>query len=206
MQHVHWRNTARMAQLQVKEYEKEPESSLAIVLSAKRAIRPYDESLEHAIKIAATGGDFVCRSGGAVRLITGEVSDVTSDRYAFLKELALLSAGDGATLADALQHCPPSSDILAMVDDSDAEGVEALARLALGEQSVTAVVLRGFGGDEAARDVAKELRRSGISVVECRRGDLLGALASLEGTSRQPDQSGSAIASDTRRWDAAVPR
>ena len=194
-QHIHWRNTARMAQPQIKEFENTRDASLAIAFDASQAGPEDREALEHAIKIAASVGDFVCRSGGAVRLLAGRPQPETTSRHHLLRELALLDASGEAALPVLLQEVPNELALLAIVRDSDEAGIRALTNLAQNQRRVATVVLRGFDSGSPGGDPSDELSRAGVYAVEGRPGDIPGALAALERTARLPGGPTDAVAS-----------
>ena len=81
-------------------------------------------------------------------------------------------------------------DVLAIVMDTDAEGMQALAEHARGGRRVTAVVLRGFESGSSAGISLGEIRSPGVPVVECRPDDVPGALAALEESARLSERTG----------------
>ena len=194
-QHIHWRNTARAAQPQVKEFEKSPDNSLVIAFDASQAVRNGGKALEHAVRIAASVADMACRSGVTVRLLAGRLDLGTSSRHHLLRELALLECEGEATLPVLLRERVPAPgllalDVLAIVMDTDAEGMQALAEHARGGRRVTAVVFRGFESGSSAGISLGEIRSPGVPVVECRPDDVPGALAALEESARLSERTG----------------
>ena len=173
-QHMHWRNTARTAQPQVKELEKSTDDSLVIAFNATRG-----DSMEDAIRIGASVGDFVARSGRSVRLLAAARSEDTSDRVQLLTALALLEAVEEPTLQTLAQTIPPFSDILAIVEETDRAGVDALADLARSQHRVTAIVLRGYSDRVPDGDPVAALAAEGATALESWSGDLDGGIASL---------------------------
>ncbi|MCH7787319.1 MAG: DUF58 domain-containing protein [Chloroflexi bacterium] len=188
-QHIHWRNTARTAQAQVKEFEKTPDSSLVIVCDIGRMRQGSDDALEHAIRIAASVGDYVCRSGGTVKLRIGHISEETSDRHRLLKGLALLKGDESKGLPALLADVPPFSDVLAIVRDTDTEGIQTIAQLARSHHRVTAMILRGFEPDSTAYDMSEDSSLASIAVYECWPDRIPEALARLGQTSSMPEKS-----------------
>jgi uncharacterized protein (DUF58 family) len=178
-QHIHWRNTARLSMPQIKEFERPPDSSVVIGLDIRRAGQDYDQALEEAVSIAASVGDFICRSLGAVRLVTEQSSENTSDRFQLLTELAYAEGSTDSVLRTLPSYVSPFSDILAIVLDTDDMGIGSLVNLARGQHRVTAILMRGYGKDIPSRP-AEALTHAGIDVVECWPGEVTAALKSLK--------------------------
>lgn len=184
--HVHWRNTARTAEPQVKEFERASDNHVAIAVGRGRSQRDGDEALEHAIRVAASVGDFVCRSGGTVRLLAGRRALETSDRLELLRELALMADPGETSLAELLRQLPPWMDVLASVLEGDAPGIEALVGLMRDQRRVAAVVLRGFGPGSHFGSATHRLTAAGVTAIDCWPGRIHEAMAALEGTSHRP--------------------
>ena len=140
-----------------------------------------DEALEDAVRIAASVGDYVCRSGGAVRLLVGAIDAETGSRSALLEELALLQPTGNRSWHELIECLPPVSKVVAIVGESDAEGVQALFRLAGRRSRMVVFVLRDPRLSQAGREAVQMLRGTGATVVECRQGDVAGALRLVEG-------------------------
>lgn len=161
-QHIHWRNTARSVDPQVKEFERAPQVSLTVAFEMGRE----GEALEHAVQIAASAGDSVCRNGGFVRVISASVDVTTDSRRELLETLALVESTAVPLWRLAAAGEPLADGLLAIVMDDDDMGVEAITRAAGRGVNVTAVVMVGFDG--AGRGAATQtLRRAGAGVVEC---------------------------------------
>ncbi len=99
VQHIHWRNTARLFQLQTREVG--ASQSLAIVFSTRQSSGAAGEDVEHAIRLAASIGSHVCSALSGVRLVAGGVNQEFASSVELLKALALLEPS-GAGLADLL--------------------------------------------------------------------------------------------------------
>jgi uncharacterized protein (DUF58 family) len=177
--HIHWRNSSRMAKPQTREFEKFPDDTLTIAFAAGEGRPRTDDALEHSIRVAASVGDFICRSGGSVHLLAGQLSEETSSHHRLLNRLALLERSGQDSLPMLLGNRPPASDVLAIVEDIDGEGIEALIGVARGGTPLTAVVLCGFQSERPSGDPVDDLRRSGAHAVECRPDSVSEALALL---------------------------
>jgi hypothetical protein len=164
---------------QTREFERLPDDTLAIAFVAGEEWPKSDDALEHSVRVAASVGDSICRSGGSVLLLAGQLREETSDPHRLLNRLALLERSGADSLDSLLGARPPFSDVLAIVEDIDEEGIETLIRLAQSRTPVTAVVLRGFRSERPSGDPVGDLRRSGAHAVECPPGGIAEALASL---------------------------
>ena len=88
---VHWRNTARLGKLAIKEVEDTSERALSVVFATRESIREEREAtLEYAIKLAASIGVHAMKSGEAVRLLAGMAQGEWSVQEPFLRTLALI--------------------------------------------------------------------------------------------------------------------
>ena len=173
-QHIHWRNTARSVDPQVKEFEQAPKVSLTVALE----IGSEGEALEHAVQIAASAGDSVCRNGGVVRLVSASVAITTDSRRELLETLALVEPTPVPRWCLGAAGEPLADGLLAIVMDDDDAGVQAIASAAGRSVGVAAVVMVGFDG--AGRDAATQtLRRAGVDVVECPPDGLTSTLNAL---------------------------
>ena len=161
-QHIHWRNTARSVDPQVKEFERAPQVSLTVAFEIGRE----GEALEHAVQIAASAGDSVCRNGGFVRLVSGSVDITTDSRRELLETLAVVAPTPVPRWRLGAAGEPLADGLLAIVMDDDDTGVGAITRATGRGVSVAAVVMVGFDG--AGRGAATQtLRGAGAGVVEC---------------------------------------
>ena len=178
--HIHWRNTGRTAQPQVKEFERMPERSLVVAFSVKDMPRDgQDGATEHAVRIAASLGDAVCRAGGTVRLLVDGLDMETSDRHRLLTDLALLQSTPDAGTAELLARCPRSSDVVAIVPETSVGELAPLAYADRYHRRVIGLVLRGFQADASDRRPMAGLGLDGVSLIDCWPDRIPEALAAL---------------------------
>ena len=181
--HIHWRNTARLGRLMVKEFEDPQENALVIAFDSSIDLGEGREStLEHSIKLAASVAGYVMSRGGRVDLLTGTLSLKEMPWTSLLTELALLESGQGPGLAGLLESVPAGSRVLALVRESDLEALEWLRSKSGHMSEMVVVVLEGFqDAPQQGRVVAREvLEMAGVHVVRCPQGELLKTLRSLE--------------------------
>ena len=180
IKHLHWRNSARTGQPQIKEFESAADGTLAIVLGMNTSREQGDDALDHAVRIAASVGYFVCRSQRSVRLIAGRTNLETSNPDELLRELATLEDAQEDSTAELLRTVPADSNVLAIVQEADADGIDALSRFDRDWRQVASIILRGFGSSPPLVKISDGLDQAGIVVVECRPDGIADALSSLE--------------------------
>ena len=185
LRHIHWRNTARIGQPVVKEFEDTQENTLAIVFDSSQDVGEGREAvLEYSIKLAASVAMHVMEHGGRVHLITGRLPGQEMPWTTLLKELALLEVGQGPRLPTLVGSLPAEARVLALVSEEDSPGAEAL-RLREGHMSgLAVVVLEDFGDVSTQRTspAMETLRTAGVPVVGCSPGNLLETVRALETT------------------------
>ena len=185
LRHIHWRNTARVGQLMVKESEDTQENTLAIAFDSSSDLGEGRETvLEYSIKLAASIAAYVVQNGARVQVLTGRLPGLEMPWTALLKELALLESGQGPGLSTLMKYLPDAARVLALVSETDHQGIEALRGRSAQGPDLAVVVLEGFGSLDAQRAgiAAETLRRAGVQVVGCRPGGLLETLRTLETT------------------------
>lgn len=177
LRHIHWRNFARAAEPQVKEFEDTPEDALTIAFDAGRL---HGEALEDAVRMAASVGAAMCRTGNSVRVVAGSVNAQFVNVEELLGELALLMPKEGASLSEMAVFAGSFAHVLAVVAEDDAPSQQALADLAARGVGVTVVTLRA---PEAVGDNDGIARPApgGMVVVQGRVGDVPAVLRGLEG-------------------------
>jgi uncharacterized protein (DUF58 family) len=193
LRRVHWRSTARRGELMVRR-EEQPWQTRASVLIDRRANAHHGEGLASSLEWAVTATGSIAHHlvglGYMVRLIDGPQQHEWSDPAgggdgALLDQLAVLEAGDSATLAEAVGAARASQRgglLVAVVGSMDDGTAEDLARLRRQGTSCVAIVLetRTFDGGvpvEAAHAAHARtcviLRNAGWAVAEARSGETI---------------------------------
>jgi uncharacterized protein (DUF58 family) len=180
--HIHWRNTARTGQPQLREFESESDRSITICFDGsvgESDIEGADEMYEDCIRIAASIGAAACKSGAQVRIITGDTDITTGDRNQLLETLAMLEKRGTATLSDHLDNVGFGSAI-AIVSARDYQGIGAAQSFATTRGGLTMFAMQGYGSEDLERDTSGDsLADSGITVIACHSGDVGAALTEL---------------------------
>ena len=144
-QHIHWRNTARVGQLQLREFETDSGRSITVCFDAAADTRrdpEHDDVLEDAVRIAASICVAVCKWGAAVRVLAGPLDLATGDVGELLEALALIRRRGSTTVAENLSKVGAGT-VVAMVLSGDVRGLDAARKLAAGGAAVTVISMRG---------------------------------------------------------------
>jgi uncharacterized protein (DUF58 family) len=145
---VHWRSTARVGRLMVREYEEHPSARVAVVLTGADHGTPPDSSFEHLVSGAASIVLYALATGHPVELVRAEAGGLAEVLVEPEKETAL----------DWLAAARP-------VDAAPAPLVsEALARL--GRRGTVVICAASAGASGAGlRDAAHDAQAAGARVL-----------------------------------------
>ena len=157
---IHWRNTARLRKLAVKEMEDTAERALTVIFDARRDTgHGRETTLEYAIKIAASLGVHAIQAGESARLLAGALQGEWAAPEPFLRQLALLEPSESADLATSIRSAPRSSPAVVIVAAADIEGVRAVAQGVTFLPGLVAVVLEGFDDADMEAGSAESLTK-----------------------------------------------
>ena len=177
---IHWRNSARVGRLMVKEFDEIPQGEMCVSFNPGFALgQGKDNTLEYAIKIAASLADWSRREGRPFRMWPSGQDGEVSSRHRLMEHLALLKPSESDAVQEFLRHLSPLGVSVLVVSSADSETLQLLYQQAHAPLT-TVILLEGFGPGETA-DAFQRLSDRGMPTVRCRRGDLFGALRSLAG-------------------------
>ena len=183
LRHVHWRNSARLGRLAVKEMEESADESVSIVFDPGHDVgQGRETTLEYSIKLAAAVGVQALASGESVNLVAGRVGGLFADAEPFLRELAMLEAMDSPPVSELLAGLDRNSVALVVLHAGDREALQAVLAVVGEGPGIAAVILGGFAENDGPDAAADALRERGVPVAVCRRGGIEQAIAELEGT------------------------
>lgn len=193
--YIHWRNTARVGRVMVREFEDPKEEILYLLFDAIQVWgEGRDTTLEYGIKIAVSAADYARRKGIRARLWGGGLrSKAAAASFGddmiwpdLLKNLALVAPGDGDPLAEAVKQLPLGSIAIVAVSAADGQSIGTLAQVAPSLRGLAVVLLEGFGEPPAEGVSLRSLEAAGISLVRCKPGMLPEALQALEQLATTP--------------------
>ena len=193
--YIHWRNTARVGRVMVREFEDPNVERLYLLFDAIQVWgEGRDTTLEYGIKIAVSAADYARRRGFGACLWGGGLrpelaAPSLGDNMMWpelVKNLARVAPGDGDPLAVAVKQLPLGSNAIVAVSAADDQAIRTLAQVAPSLRVLAVVLLEGFGEPPAAGVSLKTLEGVGISPVRCKPGMLLEALQALEQLATTP--------------------
>ena len=183
--HIHWRNTARTGRPMVREFEDPQDPRLHLVFDATQSWgQGPDASLEYSIKLVASVANYARLRRVPVQVWGGalDAGQQAADNWQrLLRSLALVQAGQGASLAQSLGRLPAGSNVLAVFSTGNRQSARAVSLAGLNMNRMVVVALEGFGEPDSCDDLLDELACAGGQVIRCRPGQLPQALKQLEG-------------------------
>ena len=189
---IHWRSSARLQRLMVKEFDLDPAADIWIFLDMQAAVQhgnsedPESSTEEYAISIGASVAKHFIERGRAVGLVA------LGDRYCIvppdrgerqltrlLEELTLIRATGEADLHDVLRsegtRCHRNNLAIVVTSSVDERWITELRQLADRGVRTAAIVLEAatFGGPTSAILLVSSLAVAGIPTFLVKRGDHL---------------------------------
>ena len=179
LRQVHWRSSARSGQLMVKEYDRGPESQMALFFNSRQSFGTGKETtLEYSIKLAASIARACFRGGTSFRMAPPGPETLFPGWRAVLEYLAKRDEGQGPSATQGLASLAGVGQVLAIVSAADEEALEAVSRLPAGRLA-SVVVLHGFDPQEEGSGASAALKGIGVPVVSCTPGGVQMALDEL---------------------------
>ena len=180
--HIHWRNTARTGQPQLREFETESDRSITICFDGsvgQSDTEGAEDIYEDSIRVAASIGVAATDSGAQVRVVSGDTDITTGDKNHLLETLAMMERRGTATLTDHLDSVGFGSAI-AVVSARDYQGIGAARSFGASRGGLTMFAMHGYGSEDLERDTSDgSLTDAGVTVIACHAGDVGAALAEL---------------------------
>ena len=180
LRHIHWRNTARVGQFVVKQFEEVSQGSVAVAFEVGRdwGVR-RETTVEYSVKIAASLAKHCGDIGRNISILAGPSPMRTPDWLEAMTYLAELSVGERASLEEQTAAGEPGRTLVTIVPARETRVIPYLSELAARESRLVVVLLEGFATGESAGEFVSRLGPGRVELVRCARGDLKAAIDSL---------------------------
>ena len=177
LKYIHWRNTARMGRLMLKEFEQAGQGSLSVAFETKDDFGEGRETtLEYSIKIAASLGRLCTDSGQSLDILAGEEPLLGAGWHDAMDYLARLKNGGGeGTLAELTAIASAQTLVVIIPSRPDRNLLQLSQRF----NRLVLVLLEGFTPTEKSDDFAAQLPLGNVEIIHCSPGDLTGAIEKL---------------------------
>ncbi len=180
LKHIHWRNTARLGQFVVKQFEEARHGAVAVAFETKLDHGVGRETtLEYSVKIAASLARYSESSGRGISILAGPTPLSGTNWLDAMDYLAGITIGTPASLEELAKSVAPGETFVAIVSATETSLIPGLRRLAGGRQRLVLVLLEGFDPSENPHEFVSGLSGSNYDIVRCSRGNLREALVAL---------------------------
>lgn len=178
LKHIHWRNTARLGQFMLKEFEQYRQGAITVVLDTRREFGSDKETtLEYSIRIAASLARFSADLGRPINIIAGERALYHAGWQEAMDYLAQLEIAPDAGWEPALAM-EPRQVIVAIVSAKEVDLVPVLSQMAaMGRELL--VLLERFAADERPEEFSSRLAGNNIDIISCTPGSLEAGISKL---------------------------
>ncbi len=179
LRHIHWRNTARLGQFVVKEFEESSQGSIAVAFETSRDWGEGKETtVEYAIKIAASLARHSGDSGRGIGILAGPAPLSQAGWLEAMDYLAGLTVEEAAGL-EALTAPEAGRTLVAIVPVKETGLIPCLQHLAERERRLVVVLTEGFAAGEMPGEFTSRLGGGNVDLVRCLRGDLEATVEAL---------------------------
>lgn len=180
LRYIHWRNTARLGNFMLKEFEKSSQGSVSVAFEASRDFGTGRETtLEYSIKIAASLARLCADSGRSIDIIAGETPLRNAAWREAMDYLAHLEVGGKSALSELTAVINPGQVVVAVVPTIEAELASTLSQLADRVSGLVVVLLGGFAPGEMPDEFTSRLKGGNLDIISCSRGNLEVAIKKL---------------------------
>ncbi|MBI2872147.1 MAG: DUF58 domain-containing protein [Chloroflexi bacterium] len=180
LRHIHWRNTARLGQFVVKEFEQASQASVAVAFETRRDWGAgRDTTLEYSIRIAASLARRCADLGQSIGILAGQAPLLRADWPEAMDYLAGLEVGETTSLEEMAVTTQPGQTLVVIAPAAETDLIPSLRHLAGRERRLVVVLLEGFIQGERPQEFLSQLGRDSGLLVRCARGELTVALETL---------------------------
>jgi uncharacterized protein (DUF58 family) len=183
LRRIHWRNSARLGRLVVKQYEEATGGPVGVAFDGRREWgQGRETTLEYSVKIAASIARSCADSQRTVSVLAGSTPQHRTNWVEAMDYLAELSVGDSLALKELASMAERGQPLVVIASSADEDAVKVLPDLASKYGGLVVVLLEGFTDQEVPQESLLRLQGSNVDLVRCSRGDLKSAMIALSRT------------------------
>lgn len=176
LKHIHWRNTARLGQFMLKEFEQSRQGEITVVFDTRHDFGSgRDTTLEYSIKIAASLAKLCADLGRSINIIAGERPLYHAGWLEAMDFLARLEAG---TESKSEPVSEPGQVVVAIASAGETELIPVIRKW-VGWDRLSLVLLEGFAMEGNPDEFLSQLGGVDINIIRCTPGNLEGAIKDL---------------------------
>lgn len=176
LRYVHWRSTARVGEIMIRQFEQTRRSHLVVILSTQRDEYAGDEEFELAVSIAGSVGLSALRSGKTVTFVSPRRSIPLRSSTQLLDLLSAVDlAGDVDTIAGlgrSAASAAPGASVAVFVTGAAASTTALRAASLRIPLSARALCLRAAVNEEASRRTLGDLALASVPQLDSLRAAL----------------------------------
>ena len=165
---VHWRNTAKVGEFMIKEFEQSGEGTVKVVFDTEHNFGTgRNSTLEYSIKIAAGLARLSADSGRNLDVIAGRSPLYSAGFPEAMNYLALMELSGDPRKPEYFRLVEPGKVTIAVIPAIQSTLTDALVEAAGQGRPLILVLLRGFSEDEKPGDLVTGFERKGLNVITC---------------------------------------
>ena len=180
LKHIHWRNTARLGHLMLKEYEQTNQGRVTVVLETGYDFGTGRETtLEYSLKIAASLARLCADTGRSIDIIAGNTSLFNAGWREAMDYLARIEVEEDVTTVGLGRVLEPGQVVVAVVPAIETKLKPVLSQLSDRGKRLVVVLLRGFTAEEKPLEFWSGLEGRNLHSISCYHGQLEVAVEKL---------------------------
>ncbi len=168
LKYVHWRNTAKVGNFMIKEFEQSGEGTVKVIFDTEHSYGTGRTStLEYSLKIAAGLARLSADSGRNIDIVAGRVPLYNAGFQESMEYLALMELDTEPRRLEYNHLSEPGKVTVAIIPAVKAGLASALLEIAGQDRGLIVVLLEGFSGDEEPDHMLARFEKKGLDVITC---------------------------------------
>ncbi len=180
LKYVHWRNTAKVGDFMIKEFEQSGQGMVKVVFDRDHNFGTgKTSSLEYSIKITASLARLSADSGRNIDIFAGNTSLHNASFPAAMDHLAVMELAAEPHEIEMNGLAEPDKVIVAIIPAIKTGLTAALMKIAGQGRGMVLVLLEGFSEGEEPGNLRSGFEGKGVDVISCSPDELEGTVRNL---------------------------